>query len=86
MYVLYRAIHAAISLYALLVIVWCLLSFVPSGGGFLSDLRRAIGMFVDPYLVLFRRLIPPVGAIDFSPAVAIVVLSVVDRLLMAILL
>jgi YggT family protein len=32
----------------------------------------------EPYLRLFRRVIPQIGAFDFSPIVAIVVLSLVN--------
>jgi uncharacterized protein YggT (Ycf19 family) len=35
----------------------------------------------EPYLRLFRRFIPPLGAIDLSPMVAIIVLYVVQSLL-----
>lgn len=34
----------------------------------------------EPYLRLFRRFIPPIGMIDLSPMVAIIVLIVVDQL------
>jgi len=32
----------------------------------------------DPYLRIFRRFIPTIGAIDFSPTLAIIVLIVLD--------
>lgn len=35
----------------------------------------------EPYLRIFRRVIPQVGAFDFSPIVAIVVLSLVNSLI-----
>jgi YggT family protein len=34
----------------------------------------------EPYLRIFRRIIPMVGAFDFSPIVAIIVLSLVGNL------
>ena len=34
----------------------------------------------EPYLRLFRKVIPPVGAFDFSPMVAIIVLYIVQRI------
>ena len=34
----------------------------------------------EPYLRLFRRLIPSVGMFDFSPMIAIIVLYAVDRI------
>jgi len=35
----------------------------------------------EPYLRIFRRVIPMVGAFDFSPIVAILVLSLVNSLI-----
>ena len=40
--------------------------------GFLRDI-------CEPFLRLFRRLIPSFGAIDLSPIVAIIVLGIVNR-------
>jgi YggT family protein len=34
----------------------------------------------EPYLRLFRRLIPSFGGIDFTPMIAIFVLVIVDRI------
>ena len=42
-------------------------------------------MVVEPYLALFRRFIPPMSGIDFSPIVAIVVLRLVQRVFLYIL-
>ena len=30
-----------------------------------------IGKLVEPYLAIFRKFIPPLGAIDFSPIIAL---------------
>ena len=46
--------------------------------GFLRDV-------CEPYLRLFRRIIPMVGAFDFSPIVAIIVLSLVGNLLVSLI-
>ncbi|HCJ79437.1 hypothetical protein HX99_05140 [Peptococcaceae bacterium SCADC1_2_3] len=35
----------------------------------------------EPYLRLFRRVIPPVGMFDFSPLVAFFVLEIIRRLI-----
>jgi uncharacterized protein YggT (Ycf19 family) len=41
---------------------------------------RFVEESVDPYLNLFRRFIPPIGPIDISPILAIVVLFLVEGL------
>ncbi|MCH3947496.1 YggT family protein [Olsenella sp. KH3B4] len=73
-------------IYNILVIIWCVLSWIPRGSGLLDDFRGAIGMIVEPWLGIFRRFIPPLGGIDFSPIVAIFALEAIERLLLAILL
>ena len=35
----------------------------------------------DPYLRLFRRVLPPLGPLDLSPVVAVIVLLILQRLL-----
>ena len=70
-----------------LIVVWCLMSWFPiRPGSFFDDLRGALGMLVEPYLGLFRRFIPPIMGVDWSPVVAILVLSVIERLIYTILL
>ena len=76
----YRIVGA----YELLIVVWAVMSWFPVGG-IVSDIRSAIGVLVEPYLRLFRRIIPPASGIDFSPVVAIIVLNLVQRGLLYIL-
>lgn len=39
----------------------------------------------EPFLSLFRRIIPPMGGIDFSPVIAVLALNVIARLVIGIL-
>ena len=39
----------------------------------------------DPYLRIFRRLIPGMGAIDFSPIIAIIVLGVISSIVVSLI-
>jgi len=81
-YLIYRLFE----LYQLLIVIWCILTWVPrTPGGFLDDVSQAIGTLVEPFLGVFRGLIPPFGGIDFSPIVAILVLRLIMRLVLAIL-
>jgi uncharacterized protein YggT (Ycf19 family) len=45
--------------------------------GTFYDIYRVLGSIVDPYLKLFRNLIPIMGNFDFSPLVAYFVLQIV---------
>lgn len=62
------------SFYGMLIIVYVLMSWFPVSGVF-EDLYRVLASIVEPYLGLFRRIIPPIGMIDISPIVALLVLQ-----------
>lgn len=80
-------IQRLFNIYGWLIVIWCLLTWVPMRpGGFADDLRGALGMLVEPYLNLFRRFIPPLGGVDISPIVAILVLTAIERLVYTIIL
>jgi YggT family protein len=48
--------------------------------------RRTLSQIVEPLLAPIRRVIPPVGGLDFSPLVLIIILQVLGALLRALLL
>jgi len=64
----------AIDFYSLLIIVYVLLSWLPASG-VVWEIRRILGTVVEPYIGIFRRIVPNIGMIDISPLVAILVLS-----------
>lgn len=61
------------------VIIRSLLSwFAPNEG---TGLSRVLGDITDPILAPIRRVLPPVGGIDFSPILAIVVIQLLTTVL-----
>ncbi|HET7522155.1 MAG TPA: YggT family protein [Bacillales bacterium] len=62
----------AIIIYSWALIVYILMSWFPNARE--STFGQFMGSICDPYLEPFRRIIPPLGMIDFSPIVAILVL------------
>lgn len=70
--------------YGLVIVAYVLLSWFIRGsrGGAVFEVYRALGTVCEPYLGLFRRILPPVmvgsGGIDFTPLVGLVVLQVVS--------
>jgi len=66
-------VDAALNFYSILIIVYVLMSWFPMSG-VLEDVYRVLASVVEPYLGLFRRIVPNMGALDFSPFVAILVL------------
>lgn len=51
----------------------------------LNRIQRFLYDVTEPYLRLFRRVLPSAGPLDFSPMVAVIVLWVVEQLLVQIL-
>lgn len=73
-------IHIFIAVYILLIFVyiitsWIRLPYSPA----LNRVQRFLNDVCEPYLRLFRRVLPPLGPLDLSPMVAVVVLIVIDR-------
>ena len=62
-------------LYILVMIVYAVVSWVPSIRGRWSDY---VAMLVEPVLIPVRRVIPPLGGLDLSFLVVIIVIQVVD--------
>jgi YggT family protein len=62
-------------LYILVMIVYAVVSWVPSIRGRWSDY---VAMLVEPVLVPVRRVIPPLGGLDLSFLVVIIIIQVVD--------
>jgi YggT family protein len=76
-------LSALLTVYILLIFAYILTSLIFSMGGRIpySKWSSAILGFLrdvcEPYLSIFRRFIPPIGPIDVSPIVAILVLQFV---------
>ena len=51
-----------------------------------SKAMQFISFYTDPYLNLFRRIIPPLGPLDISPIFAFIALEVINYLLKSFLL
>jgi len=62
--------------YIWVMIIYILMSWLPDNGA-IGEIRRVLGTVVEPYLGLFRRIIPPIGMIDVSAIVAIFALQIV---------
>lgn len=63
-----------------LILVRCLLSFVPSIDWYKQPFT-AIKDVTDLYLNLFRKIVPPIGGLDFSPIIAVIALQVLNYLI-----
>lgn len=68
--------------YLLCVFLWALLSWLPMLSPQLAyneviiSVRRFLDSIVEPYVAIFRRIIPPIGNIDVSGMVAMFALII----------
>jgi uncharacterized protein YggT (Ycf19 family) len=69
-------LSAVLRFYEILIIVYVLMSWFPVRG-VLYDLYQVLASLTEPYLGIFRRVIPVMGGFDFSPMVAIILLDFV---------
>ena len=81
-----RFVDVFIGVYILLVFAYILTSWIrlpysPT----LNRIQRFLYDVCDPYLRIFRRVLPPLGPLDLSPIVAVFVLIIFQRLLGALI-
>ncbi len=78
LYILVRLVDV----YTFIIFVYVIMSWIPVKRGVIADIDNVLAKLCDPYLNLFKKLIPPIGGmIDISPILAILVLQLAVRLL-----
>jgi YggT family protein len=84
-------VRALFTVYTILILIRILLSWIPRMP--YNPVLHAIVTFVhdvtDPYLRLFRRIIPPIGGggfgLDISPIIALIVLWIAQAIIVGII-
>jgi uncharacterized protein YggT (Ycf19 family) len=71
----------ALVIFAFILTSWIRLPYSP----WLNRIQRFLYDVCDPYLRLFRRVLPPLGPLDLSPVLAVVVLFALQKALDALL-
>ena len=85
MRLLYTVVNVGFSLYTFLILIRCILTWLPLGRG--NSLIRFIYEITEPVLSPFRRLMGGfMVGIDFSPVLAVMVLEFARQLILKILL
>ncbi len=74
-----RFVDTFIWVYILLIFAYILTSWIRMPYS-LHRVQRFLDDVCEPYIRLFRRILPSVGPLDLSPIVAVVALYVVRRL------
>jgi len=79
-------VHVFILVYVLVIFAYILTSWVRMPySPWLNRIQRFLYDVCEPYLRIFRRLLPSFGGFDFSPIVAILSLGIIDRVISSIL-
>lgn len=67
-------ISTLIYFYSIIIVLRIFLTWLPSIDWDKQPVKF-VRMITDPYLEVFRRFIPPMGGLDFSPIVALLFLN-----------
>ena len=78
-YYVLNSLYTLLRIYSFCIVVWCLSSWITVSNDSVNRILEGIGKIVEPYLSVFRRVIPPISGIDLSPIVALFVLNLVGR-------
>ncbi|MDQ0270317.1 YggT family protein [Cytobacillus purgationiresistens] len=72
MVIIFNVILNLVEFYSWALIIYILLSWFPNARE--SSIGQFLARICEPYLEPFRKIVPPLGMIDISPIVAILVL------------
>jgi uncharacterized protein YggT (Ycf19 family) len=79
-------VHVFIAVYVLMIFAYILTSWIRLPySPWLNRVQRFLYDVCEPYLRVFRRILPPLGPLDLSPIIAIIALGVIDQLVAALL-
>ena len=76
---MHEAVDILFQVYTLMIFARILGSWVPDFQSY--RVMQFIGFYTDPYLNLFRKIIPPLGMIDISPILAFFALSILRQVI-----
>lgn len=76
-YLIIQLVQYAFNIYSIMLVIYILMSWIPNSRQ--SSIGRILENLCEPYLGIFRRFIPPIGMIDISPIVALLVLNYVQK-------
>jgi uncharacterized protein YggT (Ycf19 family) len=79
-------LNVFIGVYILVILVYIITSWIRLPySPWLNRIQRFLYDVCDPYLRLFRRIVPALGPLDLSPMLAVIVLLVFQQLVNSIL-
>ncbi|MBD1834689.1 YggT family protein [Trichocoleus sp. FACHB-90] len=76
---LINTISTFLNIYVFLLIVRILLTWFPTIN-WMNQLASTLSPITDPYLNIFRSIVPAMGGLDISPILAILLLQILAQL------
>ncbi|BAZ38909.1 hypothetical protein NIES4101_48540 [Calothrix sp. NIES-4101] len=80
LFFLTNTLSVFLSIYIALLVIRILLTWFPNVNWY-NQPFSALSQITDPYLNVFRSIIPPLGGMDFSPMLAILVLQLLAQII-----
>lgn len=81
-FTIFRLIMWAIRIYEIALLVYFLMSWIPQARG--SSLWNVLASLCEPFVSFFRQFIPAIGGVSFAGIVALLVLGLIQRGVVAI--
>ena len=79
-------VNVFVTVYTLIILVYILSSWLRLPySPWLNRIQRFLYDVAEPYIRLFRRVLPPMGPLDLSPMLAVIALWLLDRVLITVL-
>ncbi len=79
-------VNVFVGVYVLLILAYIITSWIRLPySPWLNRIQRFLYDVCEPYLRLFRRFVPPLGPLDLSPMVAVLVLVIAQRVVNSLL-
>ena len=79
-----RTVNSLFYFYYLLIILRIFLSWIPNIDWYQQPFK-GMQAITDPFLNIFRGIIPPIGMLDISPIVAIILLQLLQGIIVGFL-
>jgi YggT family protein len=75
-------INATVNVFTIFIVIYSFLSFILNP---YHPIREGMARVIEPMIAPIRRVVPPVGGLDFSPLILMVLVQIVGSILAAIL-
>jgi YggT family protein len=75
-------INAVVNVFTIFIVIYSFLSFILNP---YHPIRETMARVIEPLIAPIRRVVPPVGGLDFSPLILMVLIQIVGAILVAVI-